>query len=284
MAEKGLRGGRVGIELDTYGLTASNYVRVQRVLDGWCGLEDASHVVRRLRLVRSEAELAYVRRAAELADASLLAMIEAARPGAFEGDVNAAGVAVILRGAATWRPPARSWARASERSWSGPPPVPGSSGSRASSPWSSRPPTATTHACLMRTVAVGVEDRRQRRMFEVARAALEAMTEAVRPGRPLGEVDDAHRRVMDGSGFADQRLASCGYSLGATFRPNWMDVPPLLYSGNPMPAQPGMVLFLHSILIDAGNVLAMSLGHTVVVTDRGADVLSRVEPDYVVCR
>jgi Xaa-Pro dipeptidase len=61
-----------------------------------------------------------------------------------------------------------------------------------------------------------------------------------------------------------------------------MDVPPMLYSGNPTPAAPGMVLFLHAILIDAPGNLAMSLGHTIVIGQSGAEVLSRLKPEYVV--
>ena len=89
------------------------------------------------------------------------------------------------------------------------------------------------------------------------------MTEAARPGRPLGEIDDAHRRVYDAAGFGSSRMSACGYSLGALYRPTWMDVPPMLYSGNPTQVKPGMMLFLRAILIDAPNNLAMSLGHTI---------------------
>src|SRR5262249_50926562 len=121
-----------------------------------------------------------------------------------------------------------------------------------------------------------------RRMFEVTHEALSAMTAAVRPGRPLGEIDDAHRCVYDRAGFGEARMAACGYSLGALYRPTWMDVPPMLYAGNPLPAAPGMVLFLHAILIDAPNNLAMSLGHTVLVTPAGAEVLSRMAPGLTV--
>jgi Xaa-Pro dipeptidase len=62
-----------------------------------------------------------------------------------------------------------------------------------------------------------------------------------------------------------------------------MDVPPMLYSGNRMPAAFGMVLFLHAIVIDAAKNLAMSLGHTIVLTSTGAEVLSRITPEYTVC-
>ena len=49
-----------------------------------------------------------------------------------------------------------------------------------------------------------------------------------------------------------------------------------------MLAAPGMVLFLHAILIDSPRNLAMSLGHTIVLRTGGAEVLSRLAPEYIV--
>ncbi|MBI3516025.1 MAG: aminopeptidase P family protein, partial [Proteobacteria bacterium] len=98
LAEKGLRGAKVGIELNSFGLTGFNHERVRRRLDGWCTLVDASNLVRGLRVTKSAAEIAYVRKAAALADDSLVAMLGAIKPGAFEGTVAAAGVAAILAG------------------------------------------------------------------------------------------------------------------------------------------------------------------------------------------
>ena len=283
LAEKGLAGACIGIELDSYGLRAHDYEQLKTSLDGWCELEDASALVRGLRLIKSGAELDYVRRAAELADASLLAMLDTAGPGAFEGDIAAAGTGAILSGGGDPAP-------------SGP--VLGS-GERA---LLIRSATGVRHldeqdqltmefagsyrhycACLMRTVAIGSGSEKHRQMFQITQDALSAMTEAARPGRPLGEIDDAHRRVYDENGYGDVRMAACGYSLGASFRPTWMDVPPMLFSGNPLSAQPGMVLFLHAILIDSPANLAMSLGHTIIITENSADVLSRLEPDYIIC-
>jgi Xaa-Pro dipeptidase len=88
--EFGCRGQRLGVEYDAYGLTAKNGKLLEAALAGFCDLEDASDLVSRLRVVKSEAELAYVRKAAELAD---LAYDEAYRltgPGADEGDILAA--------------------------------------------------------------------------------------------------------------------------------------------------------------------------------------------------
>lgn len=66
------------------------------------------------------------------------------------------------------------------------------------------------------------------------------------------------------------------------YRPSWMDVPPMLYPGNPMLAEPGMILFLHAMLSDAEKGLAMSAGHTVLVTVDGREVLSQLPLDLPV--
>ena len=46
LREKGLAGCRIGIELNTYGLTGLSYDKVLNELQEWCLLEDASDVVR----------------------------------------------------------------------------------------------------------------------------------------------------------------------------------------------------------------------------------------------
>lgn len=283
LKEKNLEGARVGIELRSFGLTADKYELIRQRLAGWCALVDASHLVRALRVVKSPAEIAYVRRAAELADRSLAAMLAAARPGAFEGDIAAAGSVPLLAGGGD-PPPSGPVLGSGDRALL----IRSATGFRHLDPVDQLTlefAASYRHycACLMRTIAIGKLNQTQQRMFEVTRDALAAMTEAAKPGRPLGEIDDAHRRVYDAAGYGELRMAACGYSLGALYRPTWMDVPPMLYSGNPMPAAPGMVLFLHAILIDAPKNLAMSLGHTIVLTDTGRETLSGLRPEYTVC-
>jgi Xaa-Pro dipeptidase len=276
------KGQRVGIELNSFGLRAKSYQAVAARIGAWCELVDASHLVHQVRLIKSPAELAYIRRAAELADNALIAMTEASVPGAFEGDIAAAGSNVLLRGGCDPSP-------------SGP--VLGSGPRallvRATTNYRKLDPVdqitiefAASYrhycACLMRTLAIGRANATQKRFFEVTREALVSMTDAARPGRVVGEIDQAHRRVYDVNGFAESRMSACGYSLGATFRPTWMDVPPMLYADNPMPIQSGMVFFLHAILADSKSNLAMSLGHSIIINETGAEVVSRLPLEYVV--
>ena len=280
MEEKGLEGQRVGIELETYGLTGAAYEQVRRAMAGWCQLEDASDLVRGLRAVKSRAEIAYVRQSARLADNALLAMLEASKPGVLDTTITAAGLSVILEGGGDV-PPAGPLVNAGSRA------LYGRSVCGAHRIGDVDQVTiefaASFHrytACLMRTAVVGRSSPYQEEMFTIATEALAAMTEAARPGRPLGEIDDAHRRVFDTAGHRLNRYSACGYSLGATYRPSWMDVPPMLYSGNRAPARSGMVLFLHAMLPDTERGFAMSAGYTILITSTGCEVLSQAPLDF----
>ena len=80
LEEHGCKGKRLGVEYDAYGLTAANGKRLEAALDGFCTLTDASLLVNRLRLVKSPAEIAYVRRAATLADDAYDAAVALVKP------------------------------------------------------------------------------------------------------------------------------------------------------------------------------------------------------------
>jgi hypothetical protein len=75
-------------------------------------------------------------------------------------------------------------------------------------------------------------------------------------------------------------MNATGYSLGATYAPNWMDWP-MLYAGNPVPAEPDVVFFLHMIPMDGQAGVAMCPGQTVRVADSGCEVLSARGLDLV---
>ncbi|MEX2201818.1 MAG: aminopeptidase P family N-terminal domain-containing protein, partial [Dongiaceae bacterium] len=98
LADFGLSGKKLGVEYEAYGLTGRNGMRLNAALDGFCTLQDESELVTRLRVVKSPAEIEYVRRAAALADAALDEANRLAHPGAFEGDILAAMQGAIIRG------------------------------------------------------------------------------------------------------------------------------------------------------------------------------------------
>ena len=84
------------------------------------------------------------------------------------------------------------------------------------------------------------------------------------------------RRVLDVAGYGVHRYGACGYSLGNTYRPSWMDVPPMIYSGNPLILEPGMVFFVHIMLPDRRTGLTAGVGQSFVITDGAPEVLSEI--------
>ena len=86
--------------------------------------------------------------------------------------------------------------------------------------------------------------------------------------------------MLDEAGFGPHRMNACGYSLGATYAPNWMDWP-MFFHGNPEPAAEGMVFFIHIIVFDSDAGLAMTSGQTVEVTADGCTPLTLAPLDLV---
>jgi Xaa-Pro dipeptidase len=98
----------------------------------------------------------------------------------------------------------------------------------------------------------------------------------------MGAVFDAHAAVFDRHGLRAHRLNACGYSLGTTYAPSWMDWP-MFFHDNPVEVGTGMVFFLHMIVFDSEAGLAMTLGRTSLVTERGAEPLSHASLDLITC-
>ena len=274
------QGRRLGVEYEAYGLTARNGLRLQTALQGFCELVDASELVSRLRVVKSAAEIVYLRRAAVLADQALEAARPLARPGVFEGDILAAMHGAIFAGGGDY--PGNEFIIGSGpgallcRYYSGRRHL--DAEDQLTLEWAGV--ERHYHAAMMRTLRVGAAPPRQIEMHQVARDALLAVEQALRPGRPLGEAFDAHARTLDAAGYQAHRLNACGYSMGTTFSPNWMDWP-MLYHGNPVEAAPGMAFFVHIIIFDSARDLAMSLGRTSLITEAGAEPLSAAGLDFV---
>jgi Xaa-Pro dipeptidase len=280
LRELGCAGKRLGVEYDAYGLTAANGKRLDAALESFCQLSDASGLVSRLRVVKSPAEIAYVREAAQLADRAWQAALDTAEPGAFEGDILAAMHGAIFSGGGD--DPANEFIIGSG---SGALLCRYCSGRRhldaedqLTLEWAGT--YRHYHAAMMRTLPIGRPLPLHREMHAVAKDALLAVEDCLRPGRTYGEAFDAHGRVMDAAGYQAHRLNACGYSLGTTFAPNWMDWP-MLYHGNPVPFQAGMVVFCHMILFNSAAGVAMTLGRTSLVTDKGPEPLSRAGLELV---
>lgn len=281
LLELGLSGKALGVEEEAYGLTGRSLRMLDRALAGDFRMQDASMLVSRQRLVKSPAEIAYVERAAKLGDDALKTAWETAGPGVFEGEILAAMQGAVFAGGGDY--PGNEFIIGSGRY------------AQLCRYFTGRRHLDQQdqltlefagvyrryHAALMRTVPVGRATDHHRAMHAACADALAACENTVRPGNTMGTVFDAHAKVLDDAGFGEHRLNACGYSLGTTYAPNWMDWP-MFYTGNPQIMAPGMVFFLHMILMDSTRDQAMTLGRTVVVTETGCRSLSALSDDLIV--
>lgn len=277
LAELGLSGKRLGWETGTHGLTHRNGLAVAAAVDG---LEDASDLMGVLRLVKSDSEIAYTRKAAELGDLAFDAALAETRAGADEGVILGAMHRAIFEGGGDY--PGNEFIIGSGdhallcRYHSGRRKL--DVEDQITFEWAGT--YRHYHSANMKTVIVGQPRPPHNAMQEAAEAALLNCEAALRPGDPMGHVFDAHKRTLDTAGLGKHRLNACGYALGPRFSPSWME-DQMFYEGATTIMEPGMVFFLHMILVDSDTGTAMTLGRTSLVTEGQAEPLSRMPLDMI---
>ncbi|MDA9752416.1 Xaa-Pro peptidase family protein [Candidatus Pelagibacter sp.] len=279
--ELNLKGKKIGVEYEAYGLTGRNAIKLNQSLENYCSIEDKSELITKLRVVKSDEEITYVRKAANLADLALEEVWKYAKSGASEAKILAEMNRVIFEGGGDY--PANEFIIGSGKNallcryqaekqilnkedqltieWAG--------------------TYRHYHSAMFRTIPIGKANQKHYKMHEACVEALTNCENKLKTGNKIGEVFDIHAKTFDDHGFKNARMNACGYSLGATFSPNWMDWP-MLYTGNPYIIEPGNVFFLHMILMDSTNKLAMNLGETYLVTENGNERLGQHKLDLVV--
>ncbi len=281
VSDLGLTGKRLGVEYDTQGLTGKAAMAINAKLDSISTLIDTSDLITYLRMVKSPAELDYVRKAGELSDDALDAAIATTYAGANEGDILAAmHSAIFSKGGdyagnefiigsgkdallCRYKSGRRSLDASDQLTleWSG--------------AW------AHYHAAMMRTIIIGEPSPRHLELYDACRNALSGVRDAMKTGNTFSDMFHGHARAIDEAGLSEHRLNACGYSLGAVYTPCWMDKP-MIFDGNTTEIVPGMVVFGHMIIFDSASETAMTIGQSYITTDTQAEDLSRHDIDLIV--
>ena len=234
-------------------------------------LEDGTALVDRLLMHKLPAEIAVLRRAAALADDAYGAFRQAARPGRRQYEL-VADIEAYLR------------SRGCPDNFM----IIGSGGKDVlgMTPPSERriatgdlvtteltPALEGYFVQICRTLVAGKAGDAQRRAFDVFREALEAGIAAVRPGATAGDVARAENDVFRKYGLGEYTSSKWtrvrGHGLGL-----FCDSKPHLLEDVDMPLVPGMALIVHPNTYHP-EVGYLVLGDAVVVTETGADVLTR---------
>ena len=278
--ELNLKGKKLGVEYEAYGLTGRNTLKLNKSLENYCSIEDKSDLITTLRVIKSKEEVAYVRKAAELADKALDEVWKHAKAGVSESKILAEMNRVIFEGGGDY--PANEFIigsgknsllcryQAEKRILS--------NLDQLTIEWAGT--YKHYHSAMFRTIPIGKANTKHIKMHEACVEALNNCEKKLIPGNKIGEVFDVHAKTFDDLGYNKSRMNACGYSLGATFSPNWMDWP-MIYTENPYKITPGNVFFMHMILMDSENQLAMNLGETYLVTKNGNERLGKNKLELV---
>jgi len=266
---------QIGIEYHAYGLTGQRALMVNEALKGLCHLTDASDLVRLVRLVKSDLELQYVRKSGRICGQVLEASITHTQPGTTVKAVYGAMMNTLLSEGGD--PTASRWPMGA-----------GDAavfcryhtGDEVIAPQDQvvfEPAAAYRHyhTCMMYNILIGKVDSRHQAMNEACADALDACQERLTAGSTVGDLYAAHERTMKAHGFAHAALSACGYSVGISYPPSWMDWP-MIWKDNPQVLKTGMVFFLHMILLDDRTGLSMCIGETAIVTDGACEPVNRI--------
>ena len=279
--ELNLKDKKIGIEYEAYGMTGRNALRLNKSLENYCIVEDQSELITKHRVIKSVEEIVYVKKAAELADKALDEAWNYVKAGASEAKILAEMQKSVLEGGGDY--PANEYIigsgqnallcryQAEKRNLS--------DTDQLSIEWAGT--FKHYHSAMFRTILVGKSNPKHIEMHKACVEALSNCEKKLIPGNTAGEVFDVHAKTFDNLGYKKSRMNACGYSMGATFSPNWMDWP-MLYTGNPYKIVPGNVFFMHMILMDSENKLAMNLGETYLVTENGNERLGKQKLDLVI--
>ena len=282
LSELGLEKSNLGVEYEAYGLTGRNAIQLNDTLKNFANLYDKSELVSCFRVVKSDSEIVLVRKAAKLADDAMEIAWKYARAGQSEAKILAEMQKIIFEAGGDY--PANEFIIGSGKNallcrYQSEKQILQST-DQLSIEWAGT--YKHYHSCLFRTILIGKVNDKQKKMYAACIKALSACEQKLKPGNKAGDVFDAHAEVFDRLDYKKSRMNACGYSLGTTFSPNWMDWP-MLYNGNPHTIQPGNVFFMHMILMDSENQLAMNLGETYLVTEKGNERLGKKKLDLVIC-
>ena len=271
LARRGWANRRIGLELDSNYLTVRRWQTLTAALPA-ASFVDFGEVLRELRLHKSSEEIALLRRAASIADRAMAAAVAAAGEGRNEREAAAAASRVFLElGADTGRAGVIT------------------SGPRAGSlhgllgnhrlergdllHMELVPQVHGYSARIMRPTAIGAPSAVQ---IDAARVLVELQDRqlaAMKPGIVAADVDRIVREGVLAAKLRDRYENATGYTLGyyAPWSPRTSDFTRLFIPTATWALEPGMVFHMYVA------ALGLAFSETVLVTDAGAERLTRTE-------
>ncbi|MDG1168745.1 MAG: M24 family metallopeptidase [Sulfitobacter sp.] len=269
--------GRVGVEMDNYYYSAKAHAVLAEELPG-ASLVDATALVNWQRLIKSEEEIGFIRKAARISEKVVRTAIEKAEPGLRKNDL----VAEIFHAGITgvddiWGDypaivpltPSGLDATAAHLTWNGDKMRAGEATFFELSGCYRR-----YHAPLCRTVFLGKPPQEMLDAEQAQIEGIEAGLDAARAGNRTCDIANAFIGVLNKHGI--KREGRCGYPIGLSYPPDWGERTASIRAEDTTVLQPGMTFhFMPALWMDTWG---LETTETILITPDGpAQALCNVE-------
>ncbi|MBM4763279.1 M24 family metallopeptidase [Bacillus sp. B15-48] len=260
----------IGVEMDNYYFTAKCYERLKKGLPN-ATFKDASLLVNWIRLVKSTAEIEFMKRASRISELAMRRGIELIGVGVRECDVAAEIFHTQIKGTETYGGDYPAIV----------PLLP--SGERTATPhltWTDdqyEPGDIVTlelagcykryHSPLARTVSIGKPDDKIQALSDVVVEGLNACLDIVKPGVTCEEMDAIFKKTIAKIGATKE--SRLGYAIGLNYPPDWGEHTASIREGDKTILQPNMTFHLIAgIWMDQYGFEA---SESIRVTEKGCD-------------
>jgi len=270
----------VGVEMDNYWFTAAAYESLKKNLPN-ATFKDANLLVNWVRIIKSDQEIEYQKKAGKLAELSIQAAADAIAPGVRQCDVVAAIYSAQIRGTSEFGGdypsivpmlPAGETAGAPHLTWN-----------------DERYPENIVisieiagcyrryHSPLARTVVVGNPNPKVADVAKIAVEGLEAALATVKPGIYLEEMEANFRKVLAKHGL--EKEARIGYSTGLNYPPDWGEHTASIRSGDKTVLVPNMTF--HCIPGMYFDNFGVSISEAFRVTETGHETFAKYPRELI---
>ncbi|QRM32253.1 Xaa-Pro peptidase family protein [Microvirga sp. VF16] len=273
----GIANGRLGLDMQSPAVTGSYTNALAQALGG-AKFDDVSQLLNWIQLVKSPAEIDFMREAARYANLGLEAARRTLQPGISEIALCAA-VENAARQAGSDYPALPIECASGSRSAAGhATPMPKIIGSGELVHLEFAGVARRYHSVSMITMATGEPGVGARKLYDVGRESLVAGLEKCRPGAQVADIDIAARKPIERAGLDEAAQMRFGVGIGLAYPPIWLSALQLDRFSDGILA-PGMTFYVHSWLSLPQDRLGVMLGGTYLVTDTGIETLSGAGPE-----
>ncbi|CDQ18621.1 Xaa-Pro dipeptidase [Halobacillus karajensis] len=272
---------KIGVEMDHYYFTGMALERLKRGLPN-ATFKDATLLVNGVRIVKSDQEIEYMRRAAQIADIAMTKGVESIYPGVRECDTAATIYYHMVKGTSDFGGeypaivpllPTGDHTSIPHLTWTDRPFVKGSAVIIELAGCYKR-----YHVPLARTVSIGEPSEKMKQVAPIVLEGIQNVLDFAKPGVTCGELEEVWRKSIKKHGY--EKESRLGYSVGLNYPPDWGEHTASIRKGDRTELKPNMTFHLIPALwFDTDGI---EISETFRVTESGSERFTTYPQDLIV--